>query len=184
MPNRGTAALVVLLEAAGYAVHVTDVRRGAPLPPDDDAPWLLGGGPGSPADAGPWREPLLAALRARLAGDRPTLGICFGFEMLAAAAGAELRLLASPREGVVPVVCIGVDPLLTGLDAPASWEKRSWGVWGSPGRVIAAGPEGDQAGVRYSTRVVGVIFHPEADLGPATRAVYDAVVPRYLASLR
>lgn len=163
---------------------MVDVRRGGALPRNDAAPWVLGGGPGSPADPGAWREPLLAALRHRLAHDLPTLAICFGFEMLGAAAGGELRRLATPREGVVPVVRVGDDPLLAGLPSPASWESRSWGVWGSPGALFAAGPEGDQAAIRYSPRVVGVIFHPEADLGADTAAVYGALVPRYLASLR
>lgn len=184
MPNRGTPALVGLLAAAGWRAEVVDVRRGGALPPSDDTPWVLGGGPGSPADAGPWREPLLAALRHRLAHDLPTLAICFGFEMLGAAAGGELRRLGTPREGVCPVVPVGDEPLLAGLASPRSWESRHWGVWGSPGTVFARGPEGDQAGIRYSPRVVGVIFHPEADLGPDTAAVYGALVPRYLASLR
>lgn len=183
-PNRGTPALRVLLAAGGYEVEEMDVRGGEVLPPSDGALWVLGGGPGSPLEPGAWREPLFRALRARVAADQPTLCICYGFECLGLAMGASVRELNMAREGIFPVVTVEPDAALEGLAGAGAYESRSWGVFGEFGTVIAWGPEGDVSGVRLGRRVLGVIFHPEADLGMETRAVYDAVVPRYLASLR
>ncbi|MSQ01006.1 MAG: hypothetical protein EXR71_03810 [Myxococcales bacterium] len=135
-------------------------------------------------EAGRWREPLLAALRGRIRHDLPTLGICFGFEMLAVAAGSELRRLTTTREGEFPLALRQEDPLLAGLSGAGTYESRSWGVFGQEGTHLAIGPEGDVVAARYAPRVVGVIFHPEAHLGPNTARVYGTVVPRYLASLR
>ncbi len=184
VPNRGTAALSALLAEAGHEVEVCDVRGGHPLPPAHAPLWVLGGGPGSPLEEGPWREPLLEGLRFRVAADLPTLCICYGFECLGAAMGAQLRELKQSREGVFPVDLVGEDPCLAGLHGTGAFESRRWGVFGDFGKVIARGPEGDVAGVRMGRRVFGVIFHPEADLGEATLAVYESIVPRYLASLR
>lgn len=184
VPNRGTAALLGQLEAAGIAAEVGDVRRDHVLPPADAPLWVLGGGPGSPLDEGPWRAPLLAALRARVKADRPTLCICYGFELLGAAMGAELRRLRSPREGIYPVTLAAEDAALAGLGGCGAWESRRWAVYGDFGVVVARGPEGDVAGVRLGRNVLGVIFHPEADLGADTAEVYANVVPRYLAALR
>ena len=104
--------------------------------------------------------------------------------MLAAAAGSELRRLTTPREGEFPLALKREDPLLFGLLGAGTYESRSWGVFGDEGCPLALGPEGDVVAARYGPRVVGVIFHPEALLGPGTAAVYATVVPRYLASLR
>ena len=183
-PNRGTPALRLLLVAGGYEVDEMDVRGGESLPACGSELWVLGGGPGSPLEPGAWREPLFAALRARVAADLPTLCICYGFECLGAAMGATLRELETEREGIFPVCTVEADAALDGLGGAGAYESRRWGVFGSFGRVIARGPEGDVSGVRLGERVLGVIFHPEADLGAETAAVYGAVVPRYLAALR
>lgn len=162
-PNRGTASLARLL---GGEVRVWDVRRDGALPADDPTPWVLGGGPGSPLEEGPWRRPLFAALRNRVDADRPTLAICYGFELLALAAGARLDLLPHPRLGLAPLALTDAgraDPLLRGLDGAGSLENRRWGVWDCPGAALAEGPAGDVAAARLGPRVVGVIFHPEAD---------------------
>lgn len=184
-PNRGTAAIVGLAQGLGHPVSVYDVRARGELPPPGDGAWILGGGPGSPLEPGPWRDPLLAALRARASSSSPTLAICYGCEMLGAALGADLRRLREEREGVYRLHLLGAsgrDPLLRGLGQAAAYEKRSWGVFDVPARVLASGPDGDAAAFRVA-RSWGVIFHPEAGLGPETESVYGAVIPRFLASL-
>ncbi len=181
-PNRGTAAIVALVEGAGQRAATHDVRRAGALPPPGPAPWILGGGPGSPLQAGPWRGPLLAALGSRLAANLPTLGICFGMEMLALALGATARPLGQPREGLHPVQLLREqhdDPLLHDLHGELAYEQRHWGMHGGRGTVVAMGPERDVAAFRHG-RSWGVIFHPEADFGEPTRAVFSAVIPRFL----
>ncbi len=185
LPNRGTAAIVGVARELGHPVSVYDVRARGELPPAGDGAWILGGGPGSPLEPGPWRDPLLAALRARSARSLPTLAICYGCELLGASLGGELRRLREEREGVYPLRLLGTagrDPLLRGLGRAAAYEKRSWGVFDVPARVLATGPDGDAAAFRVG-RSWGLIFHPEAGLGPDTEAVYTTVIPRFLASL-
>lgn len=182
--NLGVAALQLLVSREGFAPTTWDVRQAHQLPPDDATPWVLTGGPGSPLSEGPWRAPLLAALAARIRGARPTLGICYGFELMALVAGGELRLLRAPRQGTYPLALLGPDPWLADLHAAGAYESRSWGAFGGQGEVLATGPEGDVAAMRFGPGVCGVIFHPEADIGPDTRRVYASVLPRYLANLR
>ncbi|MBM4366884.1 MAG: hypothetical protein FJ102_11775, partial [Deltaproteobacteria bacterium] len=151
LPNRGTAAIVGLVRERGHPVSVYDVRARGELPPAGDGAWILGGGPGSPLEPGAWREPLLAALRARTASSLPTLAICYGCEMLGAALGADLRRLREERDGVYALRLLaasGRDLLMHGLDPAAAYEKRSWGVFDVPAPVLAAGPDGDAAAFR------------------------------------
>jgi GMP synthase (glutamine-hydrolysing) len=183
VPNQGVAALQLLLRREGFEPRVWDVRQGVVLPPDDGDAWVLSGGPGSPLDEGPWRPGLLEALAARMAGGRPTLGICYGFELMALVAGAELRRLAAPRHGTYPLELAAADPWLAELQGCEAYESRSWAPFGGRGEVLALGPEGDVAAMRFGAVVCGVIFHPEADLGPHTARVYGSVLPRYLADL-
>lgn len=166
VPNRGVEALRGRLERYGE-VRVYAVRDAGELPePGAPGPWVLSGGPGSPWEEGPWRAPLLAALRARVAARLPTLAICYGFELLGAAMGAELRRLTTPRLGVWPVALTAAgraDPLTAGVAAAGSFENREWGVFGAFGTTLARGTEGDVVAVRLAPGVVGAIFHPEAD---------------------
>jgi GMP synthase (glutamine-hydrolysing) len=170
--NRGVAALVRLCGPSGVVVH--EVRRSASIPPPGGS-WVLSGGPGSPLEPGPWRAPLYEALRARVAKDLPTLAVCFGFEVLAAALGAELRPLRTPRIGVWRLRCTDAgleDAALLGCEGAGTFENRRWGVFGGPGRVLAVGDEGDTVAARYGPAVLGTIFHPEAD-APSIRALLN-----------
>ena len=182
--NRGVAAILGLLASSGRTSRLWEVRQKHELPPMDSELWVLSGGPGSPLAEGPWRAPLLAALRARIAEDRPTLAICYGFELLGHALGAELRELTTPRDGVFPLRLTLGDPRFSGLQGAGAYEGRRWGVFGEVGEVLATGGEGDLTAARFGQRGLGVIFHPEADLGPDTALVYSTLIPRYLAGLR
>lgn len=166
--NQGVAALADRLTTRGV-VWIHAVRDLGELPQEDGAAWVLSGGPGSPFDDGPWRAPLLAALRRRVEEDQPTLAICYGFELLAAALGGEVRLLRERRFGVWPLLLTEAgkgDATVAPLDGAGTFENRSWGVFGSPGEVLARTPEGDVAAARLGRRVLGTIFHPEAGPGP------------------
>lgn len=182
-PNRGTPAIVALGEAAGVAIEVHRIRDGDALPKDTDEPWILGGGPGSPLQQGAWRAQTLFALSERVASGRRTLAICYGFQLVAQAMGANVRLLGQARDGVYPLSLTWAgesDPLLCESRHGSAFEHRKWGVFGGAGTVLARGEEGDVAAVRYGPRCVGVIFHPEADFGEATSSVFTRVIPRFL----
>ena len=88
--HEGPELIGPALTAAGFALRA---RLRAPEPADADAPLLvvLGGHMGVYEQAEhPYLTAELAVLRARLARDRPVLGICLGAQLLAAAAGAEV----------------------------------------------------------------------------------------------
>lgn len=168
--NRGTPALLGLLAGA----RRWRTREHGEVPPVRGGVWVLTGGPGSPLEDGAWRDPVLDALRARVAADEPTLAICYGMELLALALGSALRPLARPRVGVLPLRLTAAgqdDPLFGPLDGAPTLENRQWGVFGGAGTTLAEGEEGDRVVVRYGARVVGVMFHPEADEAGARAAI-------------
>jgi len=94
VPVEGVAAYREPIEAAGYQVDRIDVADAAFATLDLNAPDLLimMGGPMGvyEQEAHPWIACQLRRLAPRLAADRPTLGVCFGAQMIAAALGARV----------------------------------------------------------------------------------------------
>jgi len=109
-----------------------------------------------------------AAVTALLAGlppATPVLGICFGHQYLAKAAGGRLERMAADREeDDFPLSESQPDPLLAGLGSPPRFvERHLWRV-AEPGAgyvVVARSSDGVEM-VRHRTLPrVGVQFHPE-----------------------
>jgi len=94
VPHEGVAGYRTPIEAAGYAVDRIDVTDPAFPKVDLAEPDLLimMGGPMGvyEQDRYPWIRCQMRRLALRLAADRPTLGVCFGAQMMAAALGAEV----------------------------------------------------------------------------------------------
>jgi GMP synthase-like glutamine amidotransferase len=95
----------------------------------------------------------------------PVLGICFGHQYLAKAAGGRLELMPAPRDDNDFVVTPReADPLLVGLPPrPAFVESHKWRV-AEPGRgyrVVATSSDGVEMVRHESLPRVGVQFHPE-----------------------
>jgi GMP synthase (glutamine-hydrolysing) len=92
VPYEGVAGYRQPIEAAGYEVDRVDVTDPGFAAMDLRAPDLLimMGGPMGvyEQDRHPWIGCQLDRLRPRLDADRPTLGVCFGAQMIAAALGA------------------------------------------------------------------------------------------------
>ena len=93
-PFEGPGRLSGLLAARGYAVEVRELYRGDPVPSDlgkESALIVMGGPMGVPdqdrAELGFLRQEI-ALLARRIEEDAPTLGVCLGAQLLAAAAGA------------------------------------------------------------------------------------------------
>lgn len=94
VPYEGVAGFRAPIEAAGYAVDRIDVADAAFPSLDLTKPDLLimMGGPMGvyEQDRYPWIACQLRRLRRRLEAERPTLGVCFGAQMMAAALGARV----------------------------------------------------------------------------------------------
>jgi len=94
VPYEGVAGFRQPIEAAGYEVDRVDVTDPGFASLDLREPDLLVmmGGPMGvyDQDRHPWIACQLRRLRQRLAVDRPTLGVCLGAQMVAAALGAKV----------------------------------------------------------------------------------------------
>lgn len=89
----GVAGYREPIERAGYAVErVPAWALGGVDPLAPDLLVSMGGPMGAyERDAHPWIDAELALLRRRIAAGRPTLGVCLGAQLIAAAMGAEVR---------------------------------------------------------------------------------------------
>lgn len=107
VPHEGVAGFRAPIEQAGYQVDRIDVSDPGFSRADLTAPDLLimMGGPMGvyEQDQYPWIACQLARLSRRLDAGRPTLGVCFGAQMIAAAMGAKVYPGPSKEVGFHPV---------------------------------------------------------------------------------
>jgi GMP synthase (glutamine-hydrolysing) len=107
VPREGAAGFLQPIEAAGYHVARVDVADPAFAGADLISPDLLimMGGPMGvyEQEAHPWIALQLQKLAARLERDRPTLGVCLGSQMIAAALGAPVYPGGTTELGFAPV---------------------------------------------------------------------------------
>jgi len=107
VPHEGVAAYREPIEAAGYQVDRVDVGdpafAGRCLTEPDLV--IMMGGPMAVYDRAtyPWINCQLHRLAKRLEADRPTLGVCFGAQMIAAALGARVYAGGTQEVGFHPV---------------------------------------------------------------------------------
>lgn len=109
---------------------------------------------------GSWVEPELQLLRDADAGGVPTLGICFGGQLLAAAHGGEVERTSRPELGWVSVETDDPDLVPAG-----PWFQWHFDQWRLPDGAteIARNPVASQAFVLR--RNLAVQFHPELTPG-------------------
>ncbi len=116
-PYEGIAGFREPIEAAGYVLDRVDVTDPGFSSLDFDAPDLLlmMGGPMGvyEREAHPWIAHELERLAERIARGLPTLGVCLGAQMIAAAMGAEVRPGPVKEIGFAPVTLNG-----PGADSP------------------------------------------------------------------
>lgn len=107
VPREGVAGYRQPIEAAGYTIDRVDVADPAFATLDLREPDLLVmmGGPMGvyEQDHYPWIRCQLHRLALRLEADRPTLGVCFGAQMIAAALGARVYPGPAKEVGFHPV---------------------------------------------------------------------------------
>ena len=150
------------LRARGVEEHVHRVSpgdgdgNGPPDPRDYDLIVPLGSEAAAYDDTVPWLASQLTLLRRAAEADIPTLGICFGSQLLARALGGQAMRNGGPEIGWVRVH--SDDPELI---AEGPWMEWHYDTFTAPpgARLIAHSAAGPQA---YTIgRSLGVQFHPE-----------------------
>ncbi len=124
VPREGVAGFREPIEAAGYSVDRIDVtdQDFASLDLCDHDLLIMMGGPMGiyEQDQYPWITCQLRRLEKRLQADLPTLGVCFGAQMIAAALGA--RVYAGPVKEV------GFHPVTVRSELPSNPLRHLAGV--------------------------------------------------------
>lgn len=124
VPREGVAGFREPIEAAGYGVDridVTDPEFASLDLCDHDLLIMMGGPMGIyEQDQYPWISCQLRRLEKRLDADLPTLGVCFGAQMMAAAMGASVY--------AGPVKEVGFHPVTVRADIPANPLRHLTGV--------------------------------------------------------
>lgn len=160
----------LIRRAAGSPPHVewqlSDARNGLPERPGSDADAvIITGSPSSVSEDTPWMRAARSYVVACVGLEVPTLGICFGHQLIASALGG--RVIENPRGrevGVFPARAYNPDPVLM-LPTTRFWVPMAHGdtVERLPsGAVLLAGTEREpHAALRFATNCWGVQFHPE-----------------------
>jgi GMP synthase (glutamine-hydrolysing) len=161
------------IEAAGYQVDRIDVANPQFSSLDLTEPDLLimMGGPMGvyEQDRYPWIGCQLRRLAARLAADRPTLGVCFGAQMIAAALGSDVYAGPVKEVGFHPVTvhAEALDgPLRHIVDVPVlHWHGDTFT---RPDNVelLASSHLYDHQAFRRGPNILALQFHAEMGMDP------------------
>ena len=140
-----------------------------------DAPLVVIAGVGNTASAAAGLAPVADALRERVAGSRPVLGICVGLQLLfeeSEEGGSGLGLLRGevrrvrartvPHMGWNALAVTRTSPLLDGLDGADVYFAHSYAAVPSDDVATAlVDHDGSLVAAVESGAVAGVQFHPE-----------------------
>ncbi|MGD8166283.1 glutamine amidotransferase-related protein [Herbiconiux sp. P16] len=164
-----------VLLAHGYEVEVIDAALAESAPAafaetlvaasDAELLIVLGSARGIyEADRHPFIAPEIALVRERLAASRPTLGVCFGAQLIAAALGEEVRPGATVEVGFREVT-----PTDAGLASPvrhlagvpvAEWHGDTFGL-PAGARLLASSAAYENEAFGIGEWMLAVQFHPE-----------------------
>lgn len=175
VPYEGVAAYRAPIEAAGYAVDRIDVADPAFPQVDLAAPDLLimMGGPMGvyEHDQHPWIACQLRRLAWRIEAGRPTLGVCFGAQMIAAAMGARVYPGPHMEIGFHPVDLHEPDGLLRHVaDLPVlHWHGDTFDL-PEDVELLASSPLYRHQAFRRGANILALQFHAEMGLDPRFEA--------------
>lgn len=148
------------------AVEAIDARQGVPDTPPENVFLVITGSSAHIGDRDPWVVATEAFLRRTRGARVPTIGVCFGHQLLAQACGGEVIRNPLGREiGSVGIDLHENDPILgdkrtflanaTHLDTVGTLPE---------GAVSLARSAGDKNQIiRFDDRTYGLQFHPEID---------------------
>jgi GMP synthase (glutamine-hydrolysing) len=167
--SEGLGWLQEWLPAAGLDVHPIHPYLGHRVPPsvEGDALIVLGGPMGAYDDEqAPWLPSVRSLLKTAVDDGVPTLGICLGAQLLAAACGGAVeRGVTGPELGLGSVnVAVGDDLLVPGVLPVMQWHFDS--VTRLPIEAVLLGSSDRYAvqAFRVGDGAWGMQFHVEATL--------------------
>jgi len=168
--SRGSFTALIretLGDAWAGELAVVDARRGELPSKTETRALVITGSPESVASRLPWILEAERAVAELVQGGVPTLGICFGHQLLGQALGGLVEVNPRGREmGTVELELVGDDPLFVGVPAPfrANMSHRDSVTRLPPGaQVLGKSRLEPHAVVRFGPRAWGVQFHPEFD---------------------
>lgn len=172
-PYEGIAGFRAPVEAAGYRIDRIDVTDPVFSSVDFDAPDLvvMMGGPMGvyEADAHPWISCEIARLARRIMLDRPTLGVCLGSQIIAAAMGARVYPGPVKEVGFAPITvhAAGLNsPLRHLVDVPVlHWHGDTFDL--PPGvELLASSAHYAHQAFRRGDNLLALQCHPEMGEDP------------------
>jgi GMP synthase (glutamine-hydrolysing) len=160
------------LRAEGLELDIHDAGAGANIPADLDGYaglLVMGGSMGANDDVGaPWLPAVRALLRAAVADEVPTLGVCLGGQLLAAANGGRVQRSPEDQEFGPQLIAkrtsAATDPLFAAL--PITPDVIQWHFDAitalPPGAIqLASSPGCEQQAFRLGRLAWGLQFHIE-----------------------
>lgn len=171
--HEGIAGYREPIEAAGYAIERVAAHHAGCARLDTMSPDLLVvmGGPMGVYDTDryPWLSEEIAVIRRRLAADLPTLGVCLGSQLIAAALGAEVRKGPVREIGFAPVALTDAGkagPLrhLDGIDL-LHWHGDTFDLPEGT-ELLASTPAYANQAFRRGTKLLALQFHAEMGEDP------------------
>ncbi len=178
-PHEGPSRVRAAFERAGFEAEVLRLDLGVAVPTSTegmDALVVLGGSMGVADRADPkypFLAPEIALLERAIERDFPTLGVCLGAQLLAAAAGARVYPNAPAGTAIREVGWGAVhftrsaaeEPVLEGLDASEIMLHWHGDTFDLPrgATLLASTLHCPNQMIRVKTRIFGVQFHPEVD---------------------
>ena len=171
VPYEGVAGFREPIEAAGYVVDRVDVAAPDFSAHDLREPDLLimMGGPMGvyETEAHPWISCQLRRLAQRIEAGRPTLGVCFGAQMIAAAMGAEVYPGPHKEVGFSEVeVLVPDSPLRHLVGQPVlHWHGDTFTL-PAGAELLASSRLYPHQAFRRGAEVLALQFHSEMGLDP------------------
>ena len=175
VPYEGVAGYRAPIEAAGYAVDRVDVLASdfsAYDLRDPDLLIMMGGPMGVyEQDEHPWIPCQLRRLAQRLDAGRPTLGVCFGSQMMAAALGAEVYKGPTMEIGFHPIEVHATDSPLRHLAGVPMlhWHGDTFTLPPDV-ELLASTPAYPHQAFRRGPNILALQFHGEMGLDPRFEA--------------
>jgi len=171
VPHEGIAGYRAPIEAAGYElarIDVADPDFGAVDLGEPDLLIMMGGPMGVyEQDEHPWIACQMKRLARRIDAGRPTLGVCFGAQMIAAAMGARVYPGPAKEVGFHPLSFVDPSsPLRHLADVPVlHWHGDTFDL---PDNVelLASTPAYPHQAFRRGSNILALQFHGEMGLDP------------------